>query len=479
MSIKVLRGGTVITFDDATQRVRVLPNTSITIKDDRIHSITPSASTENPPDAEVIDVTGKILSPGFINTHIHMWQTVYRTLGPDVVLARYLGDWLWHMSPLNPKVFRPDDVYVSCLEGYLEGLNAGVTSFLDHAHHNWGRDVVRPGFDAAVDSGARVWWCYDVAEREGFPMGEQWEVFGDIVKKATVDDLVQPGISLDSVSWSFQKDGGEGVEHTREMIRKLNLKALTIHHLGGPWPTGNTSPAQVCEHKLHSDKCPIVFSHAPYLTKEEQHALREHDSFISITPESEFHFGHGQKTGSLISDQASLGIDTNWTFSGDMLSQARLWLQTVRMTNFHKTLEGGKIPKETPFGVEQGFLMATRQGGLALKRRDIGVLQVGAKADIVVFNGDSPSMLGWSNAVAAVMLHSNTGDIEHVLVDGEFRKRDFQLVNLKTEWSQVKNRFLEASRRIQPLVAEPPPMPEKCFGTGEMGDVDIVTTIKS
>jgi cytosine/adenosine deaminase-related metal-dependent hydrolase len=161
------------------------------------------------------------------------------------------------------------------------------------------------------------------------------------------------------------------------------------------------------------------------------------------------------------------------------LSQARLWLQTVRLTKFHETLEKGKLPRETPFSVEQGFLMATRQGGLALKRPDIGVLQVGAKADIVVFNGDSPSMLGWSDAVAAVMLHANTGDIEHVLVDGEFRKRDFKLVNLKTEWSQVKDRFLKAARRIQPLVAEPPPMPEKLFGTGEMGDVDIVSTIRS
>jgi cytosine/adenosine deaminase-related metal-dependent hydrolase len=235
----------------------------------------------------------------------------------------------------------------------------------------------------------------------------------------------------------------------------------------------------MCEHKLHNDECPIVFSHAPFLTKEDQHALREHNSFISITPESEMHFGHGQKTAHLISDQASLGIDTNWTFSGDILSQARLWLQTVRVTKYHKTLEGGKLPNANPFSVEQGFLMATRQGGLALKRPDIGVIQVGAKADIVVFNGDSPSMLGWSDAVAAVILHANTGDIEHVLVDGEFRKRDFKLVSWKTEWSRVKERFLEAARRIQPLVAEPSPLPPKVFDSGEMGDVEIVSTIRS
>lgn len=219
MGFKVLQGGTVISFDDKTQRVVVLPYTSIVIQDDRIHAITATDSTELPHDAEIIDVTGKILCPGFINTHVHMWETVYRTLGPDVVLSRYFSDWLWQNSKKTAEVFRPNDVYLSCLEGYLEGLNGGVTSFLDHAHNNWRKDVVKPSFDAAVDSGARIWWCYDVADREGFSLNEQWDVLSDISSKTSMGDLVQTGIALDTVSWTFQKDSGTGLEYTREMIR--------------------------------------------------------------------------------------------------------------------------------------------------------------------------------------------------------------------------------------------------------------------
>lgn len=76
----------------------------------------------------------------------------------------------------------------------------------------------------------------------------------------------------------------------------------------------------------------MIFSHASFLTDEDQKTLRENDLFVSITPESEAHHGHGQTTGSQITDKASLGIDTNWTFSGDILSQARFWLQHVRLT---------------------------------------------------------------------------------------------------------------------------------------------------
>jgi cytosine/adenosine deaminase-related metal-dependent hydrolase len=207
-------------------------------------------------------------------------------------------------------------------------------------------------------------------------------------------------------------------------------------------------------------------------------ALREHDLYVSITPESECHYGHGQTTGHLISDQASIGVDTNWTFSGDLLSQARLWLQVVRKTNYEQLLGAGKLPRQNPMDVEQAFLLVTRQGGRAVRRADIGVLQVGAKADIVVVNGDSPNMLGWNDPVAAVMLHANASDIEHVLVDGQFRKRDFKLVNTRLAWAELRSRFLEAAGRIQPQIATPTPAPDKLWGQGEMGDVEIATTIR-
>lgn len=84
--------------------------------------------------------------------------------------------------------------------------------------------------------------------------------------------------------------------------------------------------------------------------------------------------------------------------------------------------------------------MATRQGGRALRRGDVGVIKVGAKADLAVFNGDSPNMLGWSDPIAAVVLHANPGGVEHVLVDGEFRKRDFKLVDKVLAWGKVRER---------------------------------------
>lgn len=221
---------------------------------------------------------------------------------------------------------------------------------------------------------------------------------------------------------------------------------------------------------------PIIFSHGGFSTKDDIQALRDQNNFLAITPENEMHEGHGQVSSCNVHDQAAIGTDTNWNFSGDVLLQARLWLQSVRKTKYQGTLGQGLIPRQNPMSVVDAFLLATRQGGQALHRDDIGVLKVGAKADIVCFRGDSPNMIGWTNAVAAVVLHANVGDIEHVLVDGHFRKRDGVLIPKVGTWSDIASSFTEVAHRIQGENSSPPPLPSKFMGTVDLGNVEMSST---
>ena len=212
MAAKLLSNGTVLSFDDQTQSINVLNNTSILVVDGRIEAI--GKNVEQPPEAEVIDVTNKILTPGFINTHTHMWETAMRTMAPDTTLAEYFLS----NSPWSPAIkgFSKDDIYISSLEGYLEGLNGGVTSYVEHAHSNWDRDAVKGPYDAAVDSGARVWWCHSVEDREGISAQEQWDYIGTLGDR-TKDNhpLVTLGLAYDGLHAESQDD----VNHTKEMVR--------------------------------------------------------------------------------------------------------------------------------------------------------------------------------------------------------------------------------------------------------------------
>ncbi|KAM0323654.1 hypothetical protein ACHAQA_008589 [Verticillium albo-atrum] len=149
----------------------------------------------------------------------------------------------------------------------------------------------------------------------------------------------------------------------------------------------------------------------------------------------------------MIIDQAALGVDTHAFQSSDLVTQARIFLQTTRSAVTDELFRKWQAPGSNPMSVSQAFLLATRNGGLALRRPDLGVISVGAKADVVVWDGTSPSLLGWIDPVAAIIMHSNVGDVEHVLVDGKFVKKDHKLV--VGDYGSVKSRFLEASKRIQ------------------------------
>ena len=162
--------------------------------------------------------------------------------------------------------------------------------------------------------------------------------------------------------------------------------------------------------------------HGTNITEEDMALLREHNQYIAIAPESEMQHGHDQPMSHLFLDQAALGVDNNMFFSTAMQQQARLWMQATRRRLFAEAHELNRVRNTTGFGVSQAYHLATRSGGLALHRDDLGVIKVGALADLTVLDGDSANMLGWSDPIAAIIMHSQVGDVRHVLVNGEWRK---------------------------------------------------------
>ncbi len=478
MASKLLTNTTIISSEPGTSSISVLRDSHLLIKGDTItHISSDLSSIPKDHDTETVDCSGKILCPGFVDTHRHVFQLAFRTLGPNATLAEYF----FKYSPMcsSTSAWTADDIYISTLAGYADALNAGVTTLLDHAHNHWQKEVMQAGFNAAKDSGARVYWCYD-------PTGEGAEGWGyedqvaelkflnsTVASSSTSPRLVKTGLAFDGL----ERADEQRIKQIKALIHDLDVPVMTTHYLGGPWPAGANSPSLADKHGLLDlPHTAVIFSHAGFIPDPDIDLLRTKNHFLSITPESEMHYGHGQVTSSKVQDHASLGIDTAWTFSGDLLTQARLWLQTNRLEGYGTLLKQGKIPKSSPMNVEQAFLLATRQGGLALRRDDIGVLKVGAKADIVVFDGEGPSMVGWRDAVAAVVLHANVGDIEGVMVGGEWRKRNGRLVGTfgGKEWRELKVEFAETARKVQDkMEKQEVTLPEKFFGA-EFGEAEKV-----
>src|SRR5689334_24789212 len=121
----VLRGGTVLTMDDAST---VLPDADVLVVDDRIAAVGPRLDV--PQGAQEIDARGGIVMPGMIDTHRHMWHTAMRGYGADWTLTQYF---VWNYLEHGRK-FRPQDIAAGNRLAALESLESGVTSVVDWSH---------------------------------------------------------------------------------------------------------------------------------------------------------------------------------------------------------------------------------------------------------------------------------------------------------------------------------------------------------
>ncbi|UPK92038.1 hypothetical protein LCI18_002973 [Fusarium solani-melongenae] len=412
----LFKDGTVITFNKETQENEILYNTSILIVGDTVTAIisNDTQSANIPAEADVIPAHGMIISPGFIDTHRHTWQTTFRTLSSNITLA---------------DLFSPDDFYLSQMVGLFEALNAGITSLLDHPHNIAAKEDAAAALVAHLDSGARVFFGYSFDSLGNFSISARAAHFREMQQDSRLPGgAVSMGVSCDSWSAVNQSD--------LEIIADLD----------GIWNNAHR-PSLFQELGLINQSFPIVLSHAAFIQQPEYELLKKFNHYISITPESEMHFGHTNYESDFVMDQASLGVDTHTTYSGDIVTQARMWLQSVRLRSFKKTLDEMKVPRTSPMSVNQAFHLATHAGAQALRRQDLGIIAVGAKADLVLFDGTSANMVGWRDPIAAIILHSNMGDVKHVMVNGKLVKRDGLLTTDK--FGAVMASFSHSAERIQ------------------------------
>jgi 5-methylthioadenosine/S-adenosylhomocysteine deaminase len=429
----LLKGGTVLSVDP---QVGDLPVGDVLIEDDRITGVEPDIEA----DAEVVDCTGRILIPGFVDTHRHTWEAAIRNCAPDATLDDYFVEVLDTFAPL----YRAEDVHASNVAGSLECLNAGITTLVDWSHINNTPEHPDAAIAGLKETGIRAQYAYGSANTS---LEKYWYFSAEAIPRDDVkrvretyfssdDGLLTMGLATRGPG--FTQD--QVVQAEWGMARELGIP-VTVH-VGMGRLAGRYAMVEQLD-RLGLLGPDTTFIHCCYFSDHEWQRVKDTGGMISIAPQVELQMGHGWPPVTKARQfglRPSLSIDVVTTVPGDMFTQIRAAFGAERARVNALTWESGEPTPETMLTARDMLRMATLDGAHVAGVEDrTGSLTPGKQADVVVIDARAIGVAPVHDPVAAVTLSADVSNVEHVLVGGVFRKRDFRLLaDLDTAVSRVQ-----------------------------------------
>ncbi|KAH7246588.1 hypothetical protein BKA59DRAFT_420118 [Fusarium tricinctum] len=422
-----LQNGSVIVHDEH-DHIHVLDNCDILISDGIITRV--GSDLCPPTDVEVLDCSNKIISPGFVNTHHHLWQTQLKGYGVDHCWLEYFSDDL--LQSFN---YSPEDTYWGQLGGCLEALDAGTTFVLDHCHGFRTPEHAEKAIAAFADSGIRGVFAYG----ETFLNLTKWDAESCIPGAPAISEtymrhveyLAQKGPLADGrVTIGI---GFDGYHLPQQEVKKLFGRAikagvkLITSHCGNFGPSVPKLLEEFSLFPLAEYDYTLVLSHGNYLDKKDLEVVSQRQIPLACTPATE---AQGSMGWHLLFEpglNTTLGADCHFLNSSSLMQSARNALLFSRLQHTLHLKSSGLKPVKFDQSHHDVFNKATIQGARAVGMQDqIGSIQVGKRADILVFSRTSSLAFGASareRPIEAIVAYSEPRDIEAVLVGGTFRKR--------------------------------------------------------
>ncbi|WP_148575537.1 amidohydrolase family protein [Nocardioides caldifontis] len=411
----VLRGGTVLTMDD---RHTVLAAADVLVVGDRIAAVGPALDV--PEGTLEIDARGGIVMPGMIDTHRHMWQTAMRGYGADWTLTQYF---VWYYLE-HGAAFRPEDIHAGNLLSAWDALEAGVTTTVDWSH---GLQTVGHA-EAAVDALRAVPGRFVLAY--GNIQAAPWEWTADPAVRSFLQrsrDAADDRIGF-QLAFDVTGDPAFPEKAAFEAARELGMP-VTTH--AGVWGATNDDGIRLMHENGFMDES-TVFVHAATLTADSYHRIAATGGSISVSTESEQSAGQGYPPTWQVRRHdipVSLSHDTSVWWSSDLFCAMRTTLGADRSREHLEAHAKGDTVTHVHLRAEQVVDWATRGGARALGRDDLGSLEPGKKADVVLIKNDaSPVMFPVLNPYGHVAFQAQRGDVHTVLVDGRVVKHEHRLV---------------------------------------------------
>ena len=400
---------------------------SLLIKDDVISEIAPQIDEIDVD--KIIDATGKILLPGLINTHTHLSMTLFRGLADDLSLDSWLNDHIWPMEAnLNG-----DYCYIGALLGAVELIKSGTTTFSDMYFYM--EDVAR----AVDEAGIRAVLSYGMID-----FGDEEKRKNEIRENLTLfencNGMADGRIKVFFGPHSPYTASEELLIKVRELADKYGM-GIHIHVSETQKEINDVSEEKGLRPFEYLDKIgllgpDVVAAHSVWLSDEEIEIIRKNDVKVSHNPCSNMKLASGiAPISKLLENDICVSIGTDGASSNNNLDLIEE-LKTASLLQKVSTLD----PKV--LNSDEAISMGTIKGAEALGLdSEIGSIEVGKKADIILIDTNSANMVPDSSSLSSNIIYSANGsNVDTTICNGKVLMENKKLTVLDEDEIYAKAR---------------------------------------
>ncbi len=433
-------GGTIVPVNEKRE---VLEDAGLLIEGDRITCLGSAQEIREMArkrKMEIIDFHGKVMFPGLINTHTHLFQNLLKGLGSGYVLE----DW-WPKTVGQYGVsLHVEDFGIAARAGLLEAAKTGTTTILDYSYANPVPQVGDSIIQAAEETGLRLIYGRGFNVSNSFvpealrePLGQVFEDAKRLREQYPMTDIwLAP-----AVNWTMTRE---------ELIRMSDFAncenfPVTMHLAetatdAGIWQENYQKVLIADLEDMGLLDQSFLAVHFVDVSDQDMNVLGEHGASISHNPLSNMYLASGVcPVPELLKQGISVSLGTDGAASNNTLDM----LETMKMTALLQ-----KVHHRNPQVIEamEVLEMATIHGARALnKEHEIGSLAVGKQADLFLLDpGASLKSAPMHDPLATLLYSSGENSISDVMVAGEFVIRNHVSVHTdEKEAIQALNRSAE------------------------------------
>ncbi|HYY94889.1 MAG TPA: amidohydrolase [Pyrinomonadaceae bacterium] len=436
----IVSGGTVVTMDGER---RVIEDGAVAVDHGRIVAVGKRSEVVGRYDArETVDASGRAVLPGLVNGHTHVPMTLFRGIADDLDLQEWLTKYIF---PAEAKNVTEEFVRAGTQLGLAEMIRGGTTTYCDMYYFE---DAVA---DETVRAGVRGVLGETVID---FPVPDNktWadamRYTDNFIRKWKGHALVTPAIAphapytvseahLREVKAFSERTGAPIVIHVAETRKEV--ADITRDHGASPVEylarIGFLGPRD-------------IFAHTVHLTEHEINLLKQNGVGSVHNPQSNMKLASGvAPVPQMLKAGVAVGLGTDGAASNNDLD---MWEEMDTAAKLHKVATFD--PKV--INAVEALAMATIEGARALHMdSEIGSLEAGKRADIVVVDLDSLHQTPRYNIYSHLVYATKASDVRTVVIEGRVVMRDRRLLTLDEEAIKQKARLLRerVSRSLSAL----------------------------